>query len=381
MSTTPPTRPSQNPLPPQRRGPAGYRLLIWIFSLTFAVLCYWLLGFILRDIGRIDGPQYRELEAQMLDPELLTTDEDLADQLAEAEREIADLSEQQRLLGASIANSQQTVNQLLEIQRLSIEKETELTEEEMAAMTSNLQLFLENQREYQALNSQISELTQTRQTLREQKRLSEQALAEARGPIQEEFEERLQSHNLKLAGLKLAVLLPLLIVILLLFLRYKESLYAPMMYAAGGAISLKVLMVMHEHFPAEYFKYILIAISLIIVAWILVHLLRMLAFPKRDWLIKQYREAYASFFCPVCEFPIQRGPLKFRAWTRRTIRKARFEVGSGEGTAGDRPYWCPACHTQLYEECSRCHATRHSLLGTCEKCGAEKLPLASDAGS
>lgn len=377
MPPTPPPPATDDSMPPQRRGPAGYRLLVWMFSLTFALLCFWLLGFVLRDIGKITGPDYMALESEMLPAELVSNDEELAAQLAQTEREITDLSEQQRVLGDSIGNSQQTVNQLLEIQRLSIEKETELTEEETAAMTSNLQLFLENQREYQSLNEQISALTQTRQTLREQKRLSELALAQARRPVQEEFEKRLQRHNLKLAGMKLAVLLPLLVVILLLFLRYRESLYAPMMYAAGGAVAIKVLMVMHEHFPAEYFKYILIAISLIIVGWILVHLLRMIAFPKRDWLLKQYREAYATFFCPVCEFPIQRGPLKFRAWTRRTIRKAKFEVAPGEGTAADRPYWCPACHTQLFEECGSCHGTRHSLLGTCEKCGAEKSPLAS----
>lgn len=362
---------------PQRKGPAGYRLLVGVFSLTFAVLCFWLLGFILRDIGRLTGPDYAALESEMLPAELVDNDQGLAEQIAQTERQIADLTEQQRVLGDSIGNSQQTVNQLLEIQRLSMEKETELSDEETAAMTSNLQLFLENQREYQSLNQQISDLTQTRQTLREQKRLSEEALAEARRPVQEEFQERLQSHNLKLAAMKLAVLLPLLVIILMLFLRYRESIYSPMIYAAGGAVSIKVLLVMHEHFPAEYFKYILIAISLIIVGWILVHLLRMIAFPKRDWLLKQYREAYATFFCPVCEFPIQRGPLRFRAWTRRTIRKPKFVVAPAEGSAADRPYWCPSCHTQLFEECPSCHGTRHSLLTACEKCGAEKPAITS----
>jgi hypothetical protein len=39
---------------------------------------------------------------------------------------------------------------------------------------------------------------------------------------------------------------------------------------------------------------------------------------------------------------------------------------------------CPMCATKLFEECPSCHAIRHSLLPACEKCGAEKAPVAAN---
>ena len=70
-------------------------------------------------------------------------------------------------------------------------------------------------------------------------------------------------------------------------------------------MAARVLFVMHEHFPAIYFKYILIVASLVIALAVLVRLLRTVANPRGDWLLKQYREAYTNFLCPICEFPIR----------------------------------------------------------------------------
>src|SRR5206468_11254740 len=97
--------------------------------------------------------------------------------------------------------------------------------------------------------------------------------------------------------------------------------YAPLIYALSIALMLKVALVMHEYFPSRYFKYVLILVCLAVVLRVLVYLLRMIAFPKRDWLLKQYREAYEAFLCPICEYPIRRGPLKYLFWNRRSIRK------------------------------------------------------------
>jgi predicted RNA-binding Zn-ribbon protein involved in translation (DUF1610 family) len=93
----------------------------------------------------------------------------------------------------------------------------------------------------------------------------------------------------------------------------------------------------------------------------------MIAFPKKDWLLKQYREAYEAFFCPICDYPIRRGPLKYMFWSRRSIRKLQVPPVSPNGT--EEPYTCPMCATKLFEECPSCHAIRHSLLPACEKCG------------
>jgi predicted RNA-binding Zn-ribbon protein involved in translation (DUF1610 family) len=155
-----------------------------------------------------------------------------------------------------------------------------------------------------------------------------------------------------------------------LFLKKRESIYVTLIYAYGVAVVAKVGLVMHEYFPSRYFKYVLILVSLAIVIRILVALLRTIGRPGRDWLLKQYREAYETFFCPICDYPIRRGPLKYLFWTRRSIKKLTNPPASA--AESHEPYTCPICGTKLYEECDQCHAVRHSLLPSCEKCGAEK---------
>ena len=61
--------------------------------------------------------------------------------------------------------------------------------------------------------------------------------------------------------------------------------------------------VMRQYFPSRYFNYALILAALTIVLQILIHLVRMVASPKTDWLLKQYREAYEAFLCPMCSYP------------------------------------------------------------------------------
>jgi hypothetical protein len=180
-----------------------------------------------------------------------------------------------------------------------------------------------------------------------------------------------------MAVLKLAALAPLMAVAAWLFLKKRAGLYAPLIYAFGIALLVKVAEVMHEYFPTRYFKYILILACLIAVVRILVYLLKMIAFPKKDWLLKQYREAYEAFFCPICDYPIRRGPLKYMFWSRRSIRKLQMPPVSRDGA--EEPYTCPMCATKLFEECPSCHAVRHSLLPACEKCGAEKVSVAASA--
>jgi hypothetical protein len=65
----------------------------------------------------------------------------------------------------------------------------------------------------------------------------------------------------------------------------------------------------------------LIAAAIGVSLVILIYALRAIAFPSQDWLLKQYREAYESLLCPICSYPIRRGPLKYMIWTRRSLRR------------------------------------------------------------
>jgi predicted RNA-binding Zn-ribbon protein involved in translation (DUF1610 family) len=188
-------------------------------------------------------------------------------------------------------------------------------------------------------------------------------------PARVEYDQAIAQHRLKLAFFQLALLVPILGVAAIAVIRKRSSLYFPLFLAFGVATLVKVTLVMHEYFPTRYFKYILIVALLIAVAGLLVYFIRSIAFPKLPWLAKQYREAYERFFCPVCEYPIRTGPRRFLFWTRRSV--AKMGVGL-DPAAPDEVYSCPACGSQLYEECPACHKIRHSLLPHCAHCGAEK---------
>ena len=356
--------------PPANRGPWFHRFLVWIFSIVLASLAYWLLGFVINDIGTWPSPSYDDLEASLLDKSLVTKMDDLRRQIEETNRKIVDHQSRQELLRKSISNSERTMQQLLDIQRLSLEKEISISADEQQAMADSMQRFLANQKQDHLLAGRIIGLNDSLQGLEEQWRRVDRSLEEDRIPIKDEWRNRQERHGLKLATFKLGVLIPLLIAAVAFFVRNRSSVYVPILYAAGLALSGRVAIVMHQHFPTRYFKYILIGVAVIIVLRILVYLLHMVAHPKLDWLVKQYRESYEAFLCPICQFPIRRGPLKYMFWNRRSIKKMSLPPVSP--TVTDEAYSCPMCGTWLYEECESCHAIRHSLLLSCEKCGFQK---------
>jgi hypothetical protein len=357
---------------PSNKGPWVHRVLTIIFVAVFALLWFWLLGFVVDDIGAWPGPSYAELEGRRLDRNLVSEAAALQRQIADTERRIIDQKARQELLRDSTGNSQTTMNQLLEFQRSSLAKNVTPSDEERKALAESQQRFLTNQNQYQILNQQLVQLNEQLRNLKDKQQQSDDTLNRQRAPIRAEFERLQRTHDLRIAGLKLAVLIPLLVVGVILFRKHRTGPYAPIVYAFGGAILLKVGLVMHQYFPSRYFKYVLIVTAIAIVLQALLYLIRMVAFPKRDWLLKQYREAYEAFLCPICAYPIRRGPLKYMVWTRRTIKKMPPPQAGPNDV--EEPYICPMCSTRLYGECENCHAVRPSLLPSCQRCGRLMTP-------
>ena len=346
-----------------------HRFAIRLFTLALGVLFYWVLGFLVEDIRSLPGPDYAAIENKHVDKDLAAKRETLEAQIADLTRQIANQTEKQRVVGDSSRNLQQTINQLLDLRKTSLEKNTAFSGTEQANFASSLSLFLENQKKYQELSQTISEMLDRKQGLAQEKERVEQEINRQRLPAAEEFSTLTRKHRMKLAFYQLAILLPILGLAAFVIIRKRGHIYFPLFLAFGAATLIKVTLVVHEYFPSRYFKYVLIGGLLLAVARLLVYFIRAIAFPKVQWLVKQYREAYERFLCPVCEYPIRTGPRRFLFWTRRTVNKMVVPTAGGER---EEAYVCPSCGSVLFEECSACHQIRHAMLPHCAHCGAEK---------
>jgi hypothetical protein len=352
----------------ERRGTWWQRFLIWVFSVALALLFYWLLGFVLQDIGKLKGPDWTELQNARLDPELQKSSQRISQELEDVKRETENQERRQRLLRESTATSQKTLSQLLELQRMSLEQKATLPEVQQTALAESQRMFLDNQKKDQEFTESLATLYERQSTLTDEQRSNQSKIVSAQEPLQAEYAGLERAHRLRVAAIKIGVLTPLILLGGWLFARYRSSTYAPIVYAFGVAVLAKTFLVMHEYFPSEYFRYVLILSALAVIGWLLARLLSIVARPSRDTRLKQYRESYDAFLCPICQYPIRRGPLRFMSWTPRTLRRASKPLAN----VSDEPYTCPSCSTALFEKCPSCDGTRHALLPACDHCGAAK---------
>lgn len=353
----------------RRNGLWYNRVLVWVLSVMLGFLVFWLLGFIVQDLGEWPGPDYEQVEQQVLNSSELQRQGTLEEQLSQVKEDINAHREYQSSLRDSTDSAEVTMNRLLEIQRLALEKGRELTDAEQESLAEAKSLFLTNQKKYQQINEDLSKLMERRRELAGQLSDVKASLDKQREKAREQYQSMYRWHEVKTAAVKIAVLLPLLIGVVFGWWRWRHSLYVPLMYAVGIATVVKVGFVMHQHFPKRYFKYILIIVSIILVVWVLVYLLRKVAHPGSEWLLQQYREGYERYICPLCDFPIRRGPMKYLFWTRRSIKKLGKSCVPGYIESDEVPYTCPSCTTALFAVCDSCEKVRPLLMPGCPHCG------------
>ena len=288
-----------------RHGTWFIRQLIRLFTVILAVLFFWLLGFVVEDIETIPGPTYAEIEHKFVDAKLVRQDEQLQKQIADLEQSIAAQAQQQQIVRDSSENLQRTIQQLLQLKKSSVEKSVSFSDSDAKLLTASLNEFFAGQKSYQKINQTISDLTSQTGRLANERSRVEAEIAKQRKSAQREYDSQTEAHRLRLAFYQLLILVPLLLATAYPLVKRRGSLYYPLFLAIGGATLLKVTLVVHEYFPSRYFKYILILVHLLVVARLLIHLIRTVAFSKAAWLKRQYREAYERFLCPICEYPIR----------------------------------------------------------------------------
>jgi predicted RNA-binding Zn-ribbon protein involved in translation (DUF1610 family) len=344
------------------RGPWGQKLFIVVLSVVLGVLLYWILGFITKDIGQIKGPDY----ATVRDKYVVKADIEQRDRINRdmdtVGRKLLRLQDQQGILKDSTASLKNTMDQLLRI-----ESKADFSDENRRIFVETQTAFLANQKKYDDNSNEIERLTTQKRDLEDEKTVVEDRIRKQEQQAGLAHGQLVNKHRMKIAVIKLAVLVPIFLVAAWFFMRKRTGTYWPIVWAGFIAVFIKISFVAMEYFPRWFFKYVAILVITAIVLWILIYLIRRLIAPKKDWLIKQYQEAYDKFRCPVCSKPIRTGPLRYVCGV-----KGRSPVVTTQSAEvfGQDLYTCPSCGTGLYDKCSQCSQVRHTLLPYCEHCGA-----------
>ena len=344
------------------KGPFAQRFFIVILSIVFGILLFWLLSFVTNDIRRIPGPKIADSEKQLVDSELLSQQNNLGEQLKSTTRDIKHQNQQQTLIKENISSLQTTINQLLKIQDSSIAKGISFSQESQKTLNISQSQFLKDQQKRQDINQAISNLTTEKQRLEKQKTSVDSQVNEQKKLANKHYNKLRKKHNIKIASLKLSILLPILLIASWFMLKKRTGTFGPLVYAAFLTIFLQVAIVIHSHFESEYLKYIALLVIIGVVLKFLIYLLKNRAAPKKDFLIKQYQQSYDKGICPICAKPIHFAPLAF-------VRKKIKYPPAKEPEPTE--YACPSCGTNIYKKCQSCESLRHSLLPYCKNCGKE----------
>jgi hypothetical protein len=344
------------------RGSGQHRFLVGLFSVVLTVLFIWALGFVVQDIGDLRGPDWEAVQERHIPAELTQELEGVEQELAGVTNAIEEQREIQGLLRENTNNAQQTMSQLMQRERLLLQKNGSLTGEEREALAESQAQFLASQRAFREANLRVAELSEQKRTLERRAEALRRDIDTRREPARAEFDTLQRRHEIRTAAMKLGVLLPLLLVFTGLVLKKRGTPFAPIFYAAFAAALWQTGVVMHEHFPRELFKYLAVGAAIVAVLALLVHLIRLITRPRPDWLHKQYKAGYESGRCPVCAYPIEREPAL----------AAAAAGAKGPPLRPTAPYTCPSCGTGLFAACNACGAVRHALLPHCEHCGAAR---------
>lgn len=351
----------------KNRGPWWHRFAIHFCTVLLFVLIYWTLGFLTDDIWKIQGPVRHVIDQQFVDSTLQDKEKSLKKQLRELDLRNADTKTRSSQVEKSAQTAQATWTQLQKFRQEAVDQGKDLSKEELASLEQSKQLFLRSQNTTLEFQATLAENAQERIRLQSEIEDVDSQINKQQDKANQEWARQNKRHQFWLSVAQVALLIPLLILGGWFLIASRGKQWMPFAQAFGAAVLIKTMVTLYGYFPVDLLVYPLVITSLVIVAAALWYLIRVLSKPQISWLLKQYKERYQAFLCPVCEYPIRRGPMRYLYWNRKSIR--RVANSTSDATTSNEPYTCPCCATKVFEECPKCHNTRHSLLPACENCG------------
>ena len=351
------------------KGTFFMRMVIWILAALFGLLIFWSIGFLLSDIHVFRSPNRTEFFDARSDPSLKERKEALEMQLQELKHEHELIGQQRGFIKDSSSSLKIIVDNLF---RLKSSSQGLISKTQFEQVLSSLDKIIAIQGEFKTTADSYLDVTNRKFSVQKQVAALKRQMDDERKTINNAYSEVMRRQRMRTALLKMVFLIPLVVVCTIWVVKRRRSIYRMIYVSTTLAVCLKTAELMHEHFPSRYFKYVFIGCMLGVVGWGFVWLIRRLAKPQIDLLLKQYRQAYERFLCPVCEYPIRTGPRKFLYWTRRTVHKTALGALQGPLSESEEAYTCPACGSSVFEPCAACGKISHSLLPHCLHCGAER---------
>jgi hypothetical protein len=356
------------------KGTFWVRFSILLLAIVFGILIYWSAGFLLDDIRVIKMPNREAFFTERIDGSLQSELEDLEMRLQDLEHKHNLITQQRGFIKDSSGTLKITVDNLF---RLKDSDQQLISEAQFGQLLATLDKIIKIQDEFKETAERYLKTTNERFELKKEIVALKKRIEIQKQQVQRLFSAELQRHRMRTTIVKMVFLLPLILLCTILIVKKRDSIYRLIYFSAAMAIYTKTALVIHDNFPSRYFKYILTIAMLALIGWGFAWLIRRLVKPKVETLLKQYRQAYERFLCPVCEYPIKTGPRKYLYWTRRTVHKTAL-TATQETKDTDEPYSCPACGTSLFEKCESCGKVCHSLLPNCLHCGNKKAITGED---
>jgi hypothetical protein len=348
----------------------GHRLAIFFFSVLLTILLIWLGNFVLRDINslkRVDTTQiYKKYEDLALEAEKKALERKI-DGLKPL---LQDAEETHQYLKASTEESQNAVQQLSEIRSQSLAKDVAILAAEAEAFAESQTIFVENQKKLQDVIADLRRLKSEKREAELELGRVKKRIDKAHEPAREEARAASRRREHLAVLVKLCFALPLLLLGVFLLVKTRGTRFANIVYPLNIASLWILFRVIHDYFPATYYKYIFIGAALAAALAMSVYLVRLAIRPGRKWLLKKHQEAYREGKCPVCQHPVQRGRLKYTLSGKKLFKSVLPVSVYAQGAAED--YTCPSCGVRVFETCPQCKESRHALLEFCQHCGDKK---------
>lgn len=322
--------------------------LLWTIRLLSALLFFlfiWLQGEVVNDIDDQEGPSRSLIESQHVDGDLVTRESNLRMQASNLVRDIARQEEIKTNRKQTMSVAQQTWNQFAQEHRRLLESGRQPPAELSATVQEAQALYMQATNEFEGANTKIKDLQQSQHAITVEQEGLNRTLSLQRGTGYSAYMDLYRAHRWRVAAGKLSFVVPLFLIASWLVARRRKSIYLPVLIALLISSFLRVGLVMNEHFPEEFFKYVGLIAAVVIVLSFLVHALRSAASPKEDVLLRRRREAYHSRRCPDCAYPVP------------------DEAGKAMA--------CASCGVDLFIACPECNGIRHHLLPHCRHCGSE----------